>query len=159
MKLEKDKFYYCRVWNEDFRVNLDSAGLNFYDELISILANLSLEEPENLTLQDSDGNLIQKGNLYVDKKKQKLNYQGKTLLIPNIALNALGILQNGLVRNNDEIIFLSYHTGEKGAVISKSETYMTPCPGGSLETTTTPTQYYAIDLNGNLYKLNTVRKN
>ncbi|MBQ8780293.1 MAG: hypothetical protein IJZ72_01260 [Oscillospiraceae bacterium] len=95
----------------------------------------------------------------MNKKNPKLNFQGKTLLISNVVLNALNTLQNGLVRNNDEIIFLSYPTGEKGAVISKSKTHMTPCPAGSLETTTAPSQYYAIDSNGNLYKLNTVRGN
>ena len=170
MKLDKDKEYYCRIWHEDFRVQLDSAGIKWYESLIKALANLSFEEPENKLFQDSSGNTLQKGNLITEEKNKyksntatpkwkRLTEAGKFLLGSNVALNALTFFQNGLTRNNDEIIFLSYSTGEKGAIISKSTTYLTPNMYNILHTETTPTEFYAIDSEGNLYKIDTSRNN
>ena len=137
MKLDKNKEYFCRIWHEDIRVQLDSAGIKWYESLIKALANLSFEEPEHLSVSDANGKMVSKVNWVAeDKSKTKSNTKtkekiqltkaGKFLLGSNVALNALTFFQNGFTRNNDEIIFLSYSTGEKGAIISKSTTYLTP---------------------------------
>ena len=161
-KTEENKQYFFPSWKETYHLQPLSISLKF--DFVTAITNNSPEEFPKRELATANGKIL----LQKDAKQEySKKYKKNDLDISNhkaeyvyfhAGYNAISFIQDGLIRDNFDIILMEDGSNNLASAVTFSQDYLGENPAGIKEKQCTPIQLLAISEDGTLYNVNTSKE-